>query len=85
MKKLTKFEKWCQANGFEADAELKYEYHEYVKAHQPTKYSLFERIGGTWKRISDSEFDKQTAIRVYQNRLLDGVFTGRVREIRRTR
>lgn len=51
-------------------------------ARKPRLYSLFEKREGKWVRISDSAFDKQTAIRVFQSRLLDGVFSGITRELR---
>ena len=49
------------------------------------KYSLFEwdRHSNKWKRISETSYYKEQAVRVYQNALLAPIFNGSpVRELR---
>jgi hypothetical protein len=54
---------------------------------RPRYYTLYERPRGTktWKRISDYSYKKDTAIRVYQSRLLDYLLSGNTSIERRLR
>ena len=45
-------------------------------------YSLFEKREGKWVRISTYAFTKTVAVKHYQNRLLDGLFSGVTRELK---
>lgn len=40
------------------------------------KYSLYYKIDGRYYRVSETEYYKDTAVRVFQNRLLDGLVYG---------
>ena len=46
-------------------------------------YGLFERREGKWVRMyPDRAYHKQTAVRLFQSALLDGVFCGKERSLR---
>ena len=46
-------------------------------------YGLFEKQDGKWVRLLPTHaYAKDTAIRVFQSILIDGVFAGKVRELR---
>lgn len=49
---------------------------------KPRLYSLYRKEGAKWVRISERAYPKQTAIRVYQDRLLAGFFSGEHVELR---
>lgn len=51
-------------------------------AKQKRLYSLFEKTNGKWVRVTDRAYTKQTAIRVFQDKLLEGFFAGRKTELR---
>lgn len=46
-------------------------------------YGLFEKQDGKWVRLFPSHaYTKQTAIRLFQTQLINGVFEGKIRELR---
>ena len=50
-------------------------------------YTIYERARGTkrWHRISDNSYPLNTAIRVFQNRLLEYMLSGNMQIERRLR
>lgn len=47
-------------------------------------WTLAEKVNGRWEKRSTLGFRmKSTAVRVYQNQLLDGFFSGKKLELRR--
>ncbi len=44
---------------------------------QTRLYSLFEKVNGKWERQSGLALHKSSAVRVFQNALLNGFFAGR--------
>ncbi len=44
---------------------------------QTRLYSLFEKVNGKWVRQSGLALHKASAVRVFQNALLNGFFAGR--------
>ena len=46
-------------------------------------YSLYEYRAGEWVDVGAAHFPKDLAVRFYQNRLLNGVFAGVTRELRK--
>jgi hypothetical protein len=46
-------------------------------------YGLFEKQAGRWVRLfPELAYRKPTAVRMFQTQLLNGVFSGKVRELR---
>jgi hypothetical protein len=45
-------------------------------------YSLFRRQDGKWVRVSSNAYPKKTAVRLFQNQLLDSAFTPSPLELR---
>jgi len=46
------------------------------------KYSVFRKRNGRWERMSTLAFDKESAVRVFQNVLLAFAFTSESLELR---
>lgn len=57
-----------------------------LRESEPTmrkrKYSVFRKCNGRWQRMSIMAFDKQKAVRVFQNILLTFAFSGEPMELR---
>lgn len=46
------------------------------------KYSLYQKVEGRWRRVSAYAARKSEAVRVFQNRLLEGACSGLKLELR---